>query len=122
MQNRLPKRNEVAKELTWRLEDIYDDESKWEAELKEAGEIADKMAGYAGKISADGETLLEYLKLDEQLDLLMDRIHGYAHMREDQDTADAKYQALKQRAASAYVMASEKTAFMRPEILSLSDA
>ena len=34
MQNKLPKRDEVAAELTWRLEDIYDDEAKWEAELK----------------------------------------------------------------------------------------
>ena len=37
MQNKLPKRDEVALELTWRLEDIYDDESKWEEELKKAG-------------------------------------------------------------------------------------
>jgi hypothetical protein len=114
MQNRLPKRSEVAVDLTWRLEDIYDDEAKWEEELKEATELADKMAGYAGKLTENGETLLEYLQLDERLDLLTDRIYGYAHMREDQDTADAKYQALKQRASSSFVKIAEKTAFMRP--------
>ena len=31
--DRLPKREEVAKEMTWRLEDIYPDNKAWEAEF-----------------------------------------------------------------------------------------
>lgn len=121
MENRLPKREEVKEELTWRLEDIYDDESKWEAELKEAGDIADKIETYAGKLAESGETLLELCKLDERAELLMDRVYGYAHMREDQDTANSRYQALKARAMSAYMALSEKTAFVNPEILAIPD-
>ncbi len=121
MQNRLPKREEVSLDLTWRLEDIYDDEAKWEEELKEVGVVADKMAAYAGKLSESGETLLELLKLNERLDLLLDRVYGYAHMREDQDTGNSKYQAFQQRAMAALAGASEKTAFTSPEILLLSD-
>ncbi len=118
---KLPKRSEVPNELTWRLEDIYDDEAKWEAELKEATELADKIAGYSGKLAESGETLLELCKLDERVNLLMDRVFGYAHMREDQDTADSKYQALKARAMSAYIGISEKSAFISPEILAIED-
>ena len=121
MQNKLPKRDEVSLDLTWRLEDIYDDEAKWEEECKRAVEVADKMAAYEGKLSESGEKLLEVLKLYEELSLLLDRVYGYAHMREDQDTGNSKYQALKQRAMSAMVASSEKTAFIDPEILTLSD-
>ncbi len=121
MQNKLPKRDEVPVELTWRLEDIYEDENKWEEELKKAGEVADKIASYAGKLSESAEKLLELCRLNEDLELLLERVYGYAHMREDQDTGDSKYQALQQRAMSAYVGASEKTAFISPEILALSD-
>ena len=121
MQNRLPKREEVAPELTWRLEDIYDDESKWEKELEQTMETADKIAAFSGTLSKGGENLLEMLKLNEKLELLLDRVYGYAHMREDQDTANSKYQAFQQRAMSAFAAASEKTAFMSPEILALSD-
>ena len=35
MNERLPKREEVKEELTWRLEDIYPDEGLWEEELKD---------------------------------------------------------------------------------------
>ena len=121
MQDRLPKRDEVSLDLTWRLEDIYDDEAKWEEECKRAVEVADKMAAYEGKLSESGEKLLEVLKLYEELSLLLDRVYGYAHMREDQDTGNSKYQALRQRGMSAIVGTSEKTAFIDPEILTLSD-
>ena len=121
MQDRLPKREEVALELTWRLEDIYDDEAKWEEELNRATEVADKMAALSGKLSESGEKLLELLRLDEELELILDRVYGYAHMREDQDTGNSRYQELQQRGMSAIVASTEKTAFMSPEILTLSD-
>ncbi len=121
MQNKLPKRDEVAVELTWRLEDIYDDEAKWEAELKKATEVADKMATFAGTLAEGAQKLYELCKLNEDLELLLDRVYGYGHMREDQDTTNSKYQSFQQRAMSVYASAGEKTAFMSPEILSLSD-
>ena len=121
MQDRLPKRDEVSLDLTWRLEDIYDDEKKWEEELSKVTEVADKISAYEGKLSESGKELLEACRLSEELYLLTDRIYGYAHMREDQDTGNSMYQALKQRAMSAMVASSEKTAFMDPEILTLSD-
>ena len=121
MQDRLPKREEVSLDLTWRLEDIYDDEKKWEEELSKVTEVADKISAYEGKLSSGGKELLEACRLSEELYLFTDRIYGYAHMREDQDTGNSKYQALKQRAMSAMVASSEKTAFMDPEILTLSD-
>ena len=46
MQDRLPKREEVSLDLTWRLEDIYDDEKKWEEELSKVTEVADKISAY----------------------------------------------------------------------------
>ena len=121
MQDRLPKRDEVALELTWRLEDIYDDESKWEADFNRITELSDKIASYKGKLSESAQTLFDMYVLYEELQHVLDNVYGYAHMREDQDTANSKYQSLHQRAMSAYVGASEKIAYINPEILELSD-
>lgn len=121
MQDRLPKRDEVALELTWRLEDIYDDEKKWEEELSKINELSDKIAAFEGKLSDSSENLLAVMKLDEELNLYLDRVHGYAHMREDQDTANSKYQGMKQRAMSAYMYSAEKSAYISPEVLAISD-
>ena len=121
MTDKLPKREEVAKELTWRLEDIYDDEAKWEEDLKKVYEVNKTIASYQGKLSDGADTLLALMKANEEQTLLLGAIYGYAHMREDQDTANSKYQAMKQRGMSAYMDAAEKSAFMNPEILELSD-
>ena len=121
MTDKLPKREEVAQELTWRLEDIYDDEAKWEEDLKKVYEVSKTIASYQGKLSDGADTLLALMKANEEQTLLLGAIYGYAHMREDQDTANSKYQAMKQRGMSAYMDAAEKSAFMNPEILELSD-
>ncbi len=121
MTDKLPKREEVAKELTWRLEDIYDDEAKWEEDLKKVYEVSKTIASYQGKLADGADTLLALMKANEEQTLLLGAIYGYAHMREDQDTANSKYQAMKQRGMSAYMDAAEKSAYMNPEILELSD-
>ena len=67
MQGKLPKREDVKQDLTWRLEDIYEDEGRWEDELREAVETAEKMAAYEGKLSEGGNSLLELLRLNNRL-------------------------------------------------------
>ncbi len=121
MQDRLPKREEVAVELTWRLEDIFENEDKWEEELKKIGEVAEKIAAYKGKLAENGKNLLEVYKLMEELELLETRVAGYSHKRSDQDTANTGYQAMNQRAVSACVLASEKIVFTTSETIELSD-
>ncbi|WP_026490681.1 oligoendopeptidase F [Butyrivibrio sp. XPD2002] len=121
MQGKLPKRNEVEEALTWRLEDIYENEELWESEVKEALSLADKIAEFNGKVADSAKNLLEVLKLFEKASLLISRFHAYAHMRHDQDSADSKYTGMNQRATSAYLQIGEKASFLEPEVLSISD-
>ncbi len=121
MQGKLPKRQEVDMSLTWRLEDIYENEDLWEADVKEALSIADKLSEYNGKLADSSKALLEALKLYEKADLLTSKFYGYAHMRHDEDTANSKYNGMNQRATSANIQIEEKASFVEPEILSISD-
>ncbi len=121
MQDRLPKREEVAESLTWRLEDIYESEEDWEKELKEALELGDKIAEFNGKSAQSASNLYEVLSIYEKTELLISRFAGYAHMRHDEDTANSKYNGMNQRATSAYIQIGEKASFLEPEILELSD-
>ena len=67
MQEKLPKRSEVAKELTWRLEDIYADEALWEQDIPKALKMADEIASYAGKLAESAENLWKALSLYEEM-------------------------------------------------------
>ena len=56
MEQRLPKRSEVSEKLTWRLEDIYETEEAWEADLKKSLDLAEQLGKRAGN-AAGGHSL-----------------------------------------------------------------
>ncbi len=116
-----PMRSEVAKKDTWAVEDMYATRQDWEADLVKAGELARQEAGLCGKLAGSAQALLEFCRLDEKLDCILDNAYGYTSRINDQDTADAQGQEMEAKAMSQYVECSALTAFARPEILSISD-
>ena len=119
MNERLPKREEVKEELTWRLEDIYPDEGLWEEELKEARALAARVKEYEGKLGNSAQDLYGALKLYDDCSLKLDRVGGYSFMRHDQDAGNSHYQELELKVQSASVRISEELAFVEPEILAI---
>ena len=118
---RLPKRNEVPVELTWRLSDIYPSTDAWEKDFKESLDLAEKIAGFEGRAAADAQSLLSVMDLYEACMKKFYAVISYANMLHDQDTADAENQVCIQRAQSAGVRIAELTAYLEPEILELPD-
>ena len=121
MENKLPKRSEVAVELTWKLEDIFASEKEWEEALNEALSLADEVVSFAGKITESADTLYKVLEIYEKCYLKFHLVNGYAFKTRDVDTTSTSGQALYAKAMSAEVTASEKLAFIEPEIIAVSD-
>ncbi|SFU87957.1 oligoendopeptidase F [Alicyclobacillus macrosporangiidus] len=113
----LPLRSEVEDRYKWRLEDIYPDEDCWEADAKQVLEDVRKLASLKGRLTASAATLLEGLKLQDQVNERLSRLFVYAKMRRDEDNANPKYQALTDRATSIAVQVDSEKAFVVPEIL-----
>ena len=121
MEQKLPKRSEVAVEQTWKLEDVYPDLQAFEDDLKRGLALADEIAGYEGKLGDGAEVLLKVYELYQECKKTDYRFVGYAMMRSDVDTGNADNLALLQRAQSADVQILEKTAFIEPEVLALGE-
>ena len=105
----------------WALEDLYPTDDAWEADFTALREKLDALSGYAGRLGESGETLLAYLRLDEEAGLLLDRLANYAQRRSDEDTRVAKYQAMTDRITALWVEASARTSFAAPELLAIPD-
>lgn len=117
----LPKRSEVPAENRWKLEDMFATEEQWDAEYKEVKELIASAAAFQGKLDS-ADALKKCFELDDKMSLLTERLYVYAHMRQDEDTAAPKYQALSQKAKKLGVEAGEALSFVTPEILALPDA
>ncbi len=116
----LLKRSEVPAEHRWKLEDMFASQEVWDKEYTEVKELIKQAADFQGKLDS-ADSLKACFELDDRVSLLTERLYVYAHMRQDEDTAEPVYQALTQKAKKLSVEAGEALSFVTPEILALPD-
>ena len=93
----------------------------WLEELASCSDIPAKVAAYKGRLGESAATLLEWFKLNDELDLKLGRLSSYSHLKADEDAAVAKYQDFQGKMMSLFVQVSSAAAFEEPELMSLSD-
>ncbi len=117
----LPSRSKIEDKYKWDLRDIYQSEDEWESDFKWVEENLSKYGYFVGKLCEGAERLLECLKFDDQVGMKIDRLHLYASLYKDSDMRVTKYQGMDGRIKSLYSKVMAANAFIRPELLSISD-
>lgn len=120
MSDRIPARQDIAAEYKWKIEDIYASDAEWENDLAKLHAFCEKILSYKGKL-AQADSLLGFLRLDDELSVLFDSLGNYAQRKNDEDTRSALYQDMVSRFETACVEISEASAFVVPEIIAMSD-
>ena len=121
MSKPIRKRSEVAAEFTWDLTDIFPSDEAWRAEYEALRPYTEAVAAYQGRLGESAETLLAYFRLDDELNVRVGRLYGYANCKADEDTSNGFYQDLRGKALSLSVTLSGAGAFAASELLALSD-
>lgn len=117
----LPARSEVPEELKWRLEDIFATDEEWETEFQSIQELAGEAASYNGTLGNSAEQMHAFFSWQDVLLERMGRLYTYAHMRYDEDTQNAHYQGMNDRAKMLYTQIAGALSFADPEILSIDE-
>lgn len=120
-EERIPKREDVDPKYTWALEDIYASDELWQADLEKLKAVADEVKKYKGKLSENGENLLDLLKISDEISVLCDSLGNYAQRKSDEDTANAKYQAMVGQLMNVLVGINSTLSFETPEIVAIDD-
>lgn len=113
----LPKRADLPVAMTWNLESVYKTNNDWEADFSKVTKMLPKLAAFKGKLTKTGKNLLDALKLRDEIGSLVGKLYCYANMRFHQDTTDAIYQALADRADKLSTDVSAASSFITPELL-----
>ena len=82
---RIPERDEIPEEYTWDLRDLFPDDEAWAAEHRALVEMPARIAPFAGTLAERPGRLLDWLKLEDELAVRLERLSGYAHCKGDQD-------------------------------------
>jgi len=120
MAKELKTRDQVEEKYTWNIKDMYETKEGWEKDVESVKSMTEELAGYEGKVCDSAKNLLTVLDLNAKALEKLYFVHGYAQRVFDQDQGNSEGQALSQKAFSLYVEYSSKTAFIDPEILTLS--
>lgn len=111
------KRSEIDDKYKWQLEDIYASEDEWEQDIQKLSSILPTLKDLKDGFADSAQNLAKALKRIDEVSLLCERLYVYAKMRRDENNANARYQAMTDRAMSLYVAVSGETSFVAPALL-----
>ena len=112
-------REEIDSKYKWDLSSMFPSDEAFEAGLEELKAYCPKLLAFKGKIPTSAQALLEFLQLEDQMNLLLYKIINYAERKSDEDTRVAKYQAYVANATSAYTQVCEATSWFAAELLAI---
>ncbi len=121
MAKEILKRSQVNPEDTWDLTHMFPNDDEWLKEYEALKTFPEKISAYEGKLGLSAEKLLEFLKLDDEIEVRLSVFYGYANCKADEDTANSFYQDFRGKAMSTYVAISGASAFAVPEIMQIPD-
>ncbi|MCI9007069.1 MAG: oligoendopeptidase F [Lachnospiraceae bacterium] len=117
----LKRREEVRREDTWAIEDLYESDEAWEEDYKRLETKLLELAAYEGHLGDGPEALLGMQRTWDELHMLAEKVYVYAGQRLHEDTDNGHYQNLAARAQGLLIKLSEAGAYIEPEILALPE-
>lgn len=117
----LPKREELPEELTWDLKSIYESDESFEESFSNFEENLQGLLAYQGTLTDGADQLLLALENILASSRHLENLHLYAHLKNDQDTSNAKYQELYDRVRSLSSQFSVIISWFQPELLSMEE-
>ena len=116
----VPKRSEVASEVTWNLQIIFPSDEAWQDEFTRVAEMLPGIRAHQGHLGDSATTLLEALSQRDTAGEALGRVFAYAHMRLHEDSTNSTYQALADRATSLANDFNTAKAYITPELLAIA--
>jgi oligoendopeptidase F len=114
-------RSEVAEPYRWDLTHFYVSLDDWEADLNACDQATEKVVAMRGKVSQSPAQLVEFLALQEEVSLKLERAYAYTMLVRDQDTRESDPQGMFERARNVAIKLGEASSWYEPEILGLPE-
>lgn len=110
-------RSEIDTKYKWDMKRVYKTEKLWEKDLKKVKSKYVKISDYKGKVLSNRATLLEVIRLDEEVDKLLGKLYHYASNSYNVDQHNEEFQKMLQKVKNEWIKYSELRAFFAPEVL-----
>lgn len=117
----IPDRSAVDPKDTWDLTPLYADEDAWERAFRDLKDRFPEILTFKGRLGESAATLRDALECEKSVDILLERLHHYASLRQAEDASDNANLDRMGRLRSLLTRVAETTAFLSPEIMAIPD-
>ena len=114
-------RSAIDAKYQWDLSKMYASQQDWETHYKQVDSMIAEFAAKTGKVGDSAQTLLDALKLRDQINVQLEKIAAFASLRRDEDMRISANQALSQRAETLGVKWGESSSWFQPELLKIQE-
>lgn len=118
---KIPARADVAAADQWAITDLFATDDDWRAAFTAAKDFVPQVQAYRGRLGESAETLLAWLRLDDEISLAFDALVHYAQRKSDEDTRVAAYQEMVSQVTRLAVELQSAAAFQTPELLAIPE-
>lgn len=110
-------RKEIDNKYKWDLTTIYKSDEQFYDEYEKVNKMIIDFKDY--NVLDNGRNLYDYLRNNDKISELLDKLYSYAHLNNDSDTTVAKYDEMVKKVLNLYNDFSKKTSFFEPKLLEL---
>src|SRR6516164_6034316 len=87
-------RSAIEEKYKWDLSKMYASQQDWEEHYKKVESMIGEFAAKTGKVDDSAQSLLDALKLRDQINIQLEKVAGFTSLRRDEDMRVSTHQAL----------------------------
>ncbi len=114
----LLERDKIEDSYKWNLKDIYYSNNEWENDFASLEIKANKLPEFKGTLKQSAKFLLDCLKYDEEIGIILDKLHLYSMLAKDVDLGNEKYQGMYDRLMVLASKIAALSAYIKPKLSS----
>lgn len=118
---RIPERTEIAKEDTWDLSKLFQDDKEWEKGLVEYVEKTERIPAFQGTLGQSAEKLADWLDFSKEFGILEERLAYYSELRQTEDEGNATARTMSGKFLIVAAKAQATSAWSASEIQAIPD-
>lgn len=110
-------RSEISEQFKWDLSSMYSSDEEIENDKKKLLDLINKIESYKGTIASSSTILYNFLKLQENIMLILTNLYVYAYCKKSVDVSDQSSQKLYNEISNLDTLYNEKASFVMPELM-----
>ncbi len=115
----IPQRSDIDDKYKWNLDIIYPNLNDWEKDFTFVKENYERLQSYQGRLGESGDVLYECLKLDQEINMVADKLSTYAGLKLSEDTRINSQQELSGRISALRSKIRHASSFIESELLGI---